>query len=285
MKTRINVRLFLLACLCQTSILVGYDMPIGKQTPLQAHIQSILKRMSQPAQQPAAYTQPQQSLQASPPPPPPVQPPAAQEQPPVAATPYQAPTPRDGLELRGCIKVGQYCDRVPQYRIHFQGKETVSNSEGFFSVPIDQSDLSKYSLVICKTFEQHFEQSNTIKNFAVIPDKNYRYFSFKRGDDGSWVAYEKQLVKKNFMIPDHSIIISIDPKYIDRVEAWNIQLPPNVVRLPAIYLKDDVERDVLARSSAKSLLYSLDKKLFHETINEEKKIPENNPKVHISLAP
>lgn len=193
--------------------------------------------------------------------------------------------PSNRFELRGCIKVDNAsADRVPEYRIYYQGKEQRSNNEGFFSLPLDNGNIQKYSLVICKKIDQQFEKSNTVAFYGVIPDKDYRYFTFHPGNNaGQWLAQEKKLTKKNFVIPQHAIVALVDPKCVDRLEPWNLNLSENVIKLPAIVLKNQLNNKILSRSSAKSMLYSLDSRPFHQTSRLERKVPGNNPKVQLVL--
>jgi hypothetical protein len=226
-----------------------------------------------PVRQPVAM--PQQNNQQ------PAQPTENNVQAQVASQPVPVNT---NLEVRGCIRRQMSTDLVPPMRILFDGKETVSNAEGFFSFPVDDRDVEKYSLVICKTIKQNFDKRNTLKNVSIIPSKDYRYFSFKRNALGmGWQQREKTLNKKNFVIPQRCIVALIDPKFIDRVEPWNLSLPHNIIKLPAIVIKNDLDKKVLSRAAAKSILYSLDSAVFHEPVKEIIKRPAQNNKVAISL--
>lgn len=196
----------------------------------------------------------------------------------------QVTSGNNGLELRGCIKIeNNRLDKVPEYRIYYQGREQRSNNEGLFSLPIEDRNIGKYSLVICKTIDQQFEQNNTIAHYGVIPDKEYRYFTFQRGPNRQWLAQEKRLTKKQFVIPAHAIVALIDPKCVDRLDPWDMNLADNVIKLPAIVLKKDIDQKKLMRYSAKSMLYSLDSRPFHDTQRFERKGIQNNPKVQLVL--
>lgn len=190
-----------------------------------------------------------------------------------------------GPELRGCIRIDNYDEKIPEFRICFNGKETISNGEGFYSIPLGDEEFSTFSLVICRTFTQQFDKTNTIKSVALIPDKDYKCYTFtKRGGSDSWTDQATNIDSKNFVIPPNSVIVLIPPKYIERLEAWETKLPSNYIKLPAIVLKKDVAGKSLERISAKSLLYSLDKTVFHEPIKELRKVDQSNPKVCMSLA-
>jgi len=202
---------------------------------------------------------------------------------PVPTSPVREPepdpiVPTHGHELKGCFRVTGH-DKVPEYRIYFNGRQTINNCEGFFSFPIDRKEVDNVSLVICKGFKHNVEQKNTIKNVSIIPNKDYQYFTYNRR---TWVRCDQRFNHENFVIPENCVVILMDPQYIERVNEWNVQLGQRFTTLPIIVLKGQTHTD-LKHESAKSLLSSLDAKIFHEPVAEVKKIAPNNPKIHMSL--
>ncbi|MFA6527281.1 MAG: hypothetical protein WCT20_02555 [Candidatus Babeliales bacterium] len=190
-----------------------------------------------------------------------------------------------GPELRGCLRIDDFDDKIPEFRICFNGKEAMSNPEGFYSIPLGEDKQENFSLVICRSFKQHFDKANTIKHVSLVPEKGYKFYTLKkRGWGNAWVHEEAAINNKNFTIPNNSIVVLIPPKYVERIEPWNLKLSQNYIPLPTIILKKDFVGKQLERTSAKSLLYSLDKTAFHESIKELRKVDQSNPKVCISLA-
>lgn len=184
-----------------------------------------------------------------------------------------------GLEIRGAIKCASSIYDVPQLRILYDGKETISNREGFFSFPVDEKNIEKYSLILCDDVQQNFDKKNTLKHVSVIRQRPYRYFTFKKGPfGGSWQQKEKTLNKKNFVIPQHAVIVLVDPSNVESVQNWDIDLSNNILKLPVIVLKNDS----LHKVSAHSLLKSLDKTVFCESVREESRCDKANPKAVIS---
>lgn len=183
-------------------------------------------------------------------------------------------------EMRGYIKIAGHTDTMPQFRVVYAaGKETMSNSEGFFTFPIDDSAIEHYSLVICKRLQQNFDKKNTLKNVSVVPDKEYRLYSFK---NGSWIEQDVLRRHKNFVIPPHGIVLLVDPKCVESVTTWNIDLPSNIIKLPMITLTCKPGQKDLKRIAAKSLCYSLDATTFHEPVREKNQKPEKSAKVAVS---
>ena len=190
-----------------------------------------------------------------------------------------------GAELRGCIKIESYItEKVPQLRVLFAGKETVSDSEGFFTVPLENK-MPRFGFLICKNVKQNFVKTNTVRNVGVEPDEAYRYFELeKHGYGNEWQYQERRLSSENPVAPEQCAILLLDPSYVDRVEPWKMPLADNVVKLPSIVLKKNLDNKTLAQASAKSLLLSLDEMPFHETVSVETKRVAENGKVTLSLA-
>ena len=155
----------------------------------------------------------------------------------------------------------------------------------FLHFQLDDKDLQKYRLIITRKIQHVVDKKNTFANLKVIPDKNYLGFSFKRlgHGQGIWLQKEKKLNHKNFVIPKNSIIVLVDPKYVEKIEDWNINLPDNFIKLPRIVLKSTIECDKLKRISAKSLL-CLEDSVFHERIGRKHSSPDvKNSKVKVTL--
>jgi hypothetical protein len=187
--------------------------------------------------------------------------------------------------IKGCIKLQNWVDDIPEFRVLFEGEETLTDENGFFTLWADEGNLQKYRLIITRGIRHIVNKRNTLKNLQIIPDKNYLCYSFKKlGDDqGLWVRESKKLDHKNFIVPKNSIILLVDPKYVDRVEDWNICLAENIIKIPRIVLKSEIEMDRLKRLSAKSLLY-LDDSVFHERIGKTKgNLEAKNSKVKVTL--
>jgi hypothetical protein len=169
------------------------------------------------------------------------------------------------IVFKGCISLEDQFAKVPQVRIYYSGKQTMSDTEGFYSFQALDNQVNKYVFIITKTIKLNFQKGNTVDNLSIIPDKRYICYKFKRvGSEGSWVQKEKKLDKKNFVIPTNAIIVLIDPKYIKSVENWTINLPGHFVKLPKITLQSGITQEKLGHVSAKSLLASLDSTMFHE---------------------
>jgi hypothetical protein len=176
--------------------------------------------------------------------------------------------------LKGQIKILHDEETLPEFRACFDGMQTFSNKEGFYTFPMAGFNKNtKYSIIISKNVQQNFENENTIKNLSIDPKKRYQYFSLKMTGtgDNDWKLKEKKLDKKNFIIPRNCLVLMIDPKHVQSVELWNQSLNSEIIRMPRITLKADA-RKKLDRASVKSLLYSLNSNPFHEKIHDERKV-------------
>jgi hypothetical protein len=188
-------------------------------------------------------------------------------------------------EIKGCFKLKNSLARVPEFRILFRGKETVSNSEGFFSIPLDEpSHLDNFYLLVCENVQQHFEKkTNTLKDMGMQSKRNYRCFNFSHF--GSvWMRNEVHRTPSTIDLQERCVVVLLDPKNLDGIEPWEIDFPGNIIKLPQLVLKPGLTTQKLARESARSLLNSLDETTFLEPVKEEAQKLPNNPKVKVTLA-
>ncbi len=176
------------------------------------------------------------------------------------------------LMLKGCIKSPNSWKKVPEFRIFYEGKQTINDNNGFYSFPLDEK-IKKGYLLICKNLNHNYDNINTIENLSIDFEKPYKYFSFKQTgtDNKDWIQKEKKLDKKNFIIPSNCITMVINPKYVDSVNNWSVKLADNFIKLPQITLKEDFEEKRVKREAAKSLLRTLDSSVFHEKVEVTKK--------------
>ena len=171
-------------------------------------------------------------------------------------------------EIRGCIKIDHQADYVPQFKIYFEGMETASNDEGFFSFPIDSTAVEKYGIIICNKIKHSFGRHNTVDSFGLIPDMNYKYYRFQRNTDGNgiWTQQEPDLRQKNLQIPRNVVVIALNPAYFDHLEtSWPGDFGSGTLKLPRIVLKAGHKKKI-ERKAMKSLLYGLDMSPFHTTV-------------------
>jgi hypothetical protein len=185
---------------------------------------------------------------------------------------------------KGVIKAKSTVEDLPGFRIYFNGNVAMSDDSGFYAFPVEDTDLSKYRLVVTRRLEHIFDKQNTINNFKVIPDKDYICYTFKKfGRYGSWVKKTKQLDHKKFVLPKNSIVLLLNPKYVDVVEEWDMELRKNVIKMPQIVLKADIHEDDLKRAAAKSLL-CLEDTAFHEKVGRTNKSKDpKSIKVKVTL--
>jgi hypothetical protein len=194
------------------------------------------------------------------------------------------------LEIRGHICVNENSgDTIPDIKILFNGMETLSNQEGFYSFPLDE-EPKKFRLILSNYLKNSFRGPNTIEDFRISPDRSYKYFSLTntRSPEGCILSIkEKTMDSKNFVVPKNTVVVMIDPKYVEKIEPWNAKLSENCIRLPKIFLKSEMKNNKkLQRAAAKSILNSLDIRPFHANVKEQKKIDKSAQEkiVKISLA-
>jgi len=177
--------------------------------------------------------------------------------------------------VKGAIDIEGEHDTTPEFRVYFHGMETVTSGEGFFSFPFDNKKIEQCSLIITKDVDLAREKSNTIQELRSRPDKRAKQFTLTYHDDAdgeqTWSWEEQETTRDEVTMSEHSIVVLVDPKYFSHLKLWEIAPVGQGVMLPTIVLKGD-DRNKLERASAKSLLYSLNSKTFHETVKRRKKI-------------
>lgn len=191
------------------------------------------------------------------------------------------------LTLKGYIHAPENMEKVPEFRILFNGKQTTNDSEGFYAIPTENANIKKYYILISSNIIPTFSGTNTIENLTINSTKNYKFFSCKKSFDQDeneiWTIKEKFLSLKQFNIPENTIILLINPKYVQKLETWKIQFLKGFSPVPKIILNEYISKKKFTKRSVKSLLYSLDSQYFHEPISRETKEYEDNPNLKVSL--
>ncbi|MCK4650701.1 hypothetical protein KAT08_00860 [Candidatus Babeliales bacterium] len=184
--------------------------------------------------------------------------------------------------LKGSVIGSDDWKNIPQFRVFFNGRSIISDEEGFYSFPLDKK-IDKVKFLICKNIDQNFDNINTIESLKVKIEKPYKYVSLKLTgtNNNTWFQKEKNLKKKKFIIPQDCVIFLINPKYVDKIEKWDVKLEDNFIKLPQIVLKDSFGEKKIKREAAKSLLRTLDANLFHK--NEEVVKKEEKSNIRISV--
>lgn len=190
----------------------------------------------------------------------------------IAQAAVVAPSQRGKSKLiKGSIEIDDHEDDIPEFRIYFNGMETLNSREGFFSFPFDEQ-LDEYKLILTKGVEYKAEKNNTLKELRIKDSRDYRCFTLRRSgaDNTTWEWEENAVRSDNFIVPYKSIVLFVNPRCLKKLEAWKVQLPDNFITVPRLILKGKY-RTWLDRQAKKSLLYSLDLKPFHEKVREEHK--------------
>ena len=98
--------------------------------------------------------------------------------------------------LKGCI-ISHELNTVPHFKVYYRGTQTMSNDDGFFSIPLDVTSNSRaenskvanspstggfnpHSLLICKDFTPRFESVNTVQYLVRPANKPYKFFALEK---------------------------------------------------------------------------------------------------------
>ena len=251
---------------------------IRQQQPMQHFFQQQGNTLEQLAglQQrfPQQHQLQQQQVAQQPPsqPQPPVQVPASQ---PLSQLKHQQRTPLFHAPqpmLKGAITIDKDHGKIPEFRIYFHGKQTINNTEGFFSLPLDEEGTTdECFLLITKGLKQNFEKTNTVKNLVLFTNEDHTFYALKKSENQSFTWEEKKLAteEKNFALPPKTVIIILNPQLIERLESWQVSLPGNTFTLPRIVLKSNTKA-LIKDASARSLLGgTMNLGSFHEPVKNK----------------
>lgn len=177
------------------------------------------------------------------------------------------------IELKGTFKAPCTITEVPSFTILYQGAQTRSCLNGFFSLKTDHPAPSDpFGILFTTAVTPHQEKRNTFHHL-VTASSPYRYF--KLALPGS-SQYEEQTLEDG-NIPKNTIIILIDPDlYIAGLEATQAPSNEKTFSLPTIILKD-LDKTTLTHASNKSSCCALKVSSLHESKPVRKKLmPSGN---------
>lgn len=187
--------------------------------------------------------------------------------------------------LKGQIATPQGWLQSPEFRIFFDGKQTLNDKEGLYSFPVESKDITEMHILVCKKITTNFESINTVKNIQIKPEGIYRFFTLKKAHQSiqDWnITEEINLNKKNFIVPQNCLIFLINPKYVAQIKNWNLKAPDNMIKLPQIILKEDFEEKRVKRQADKSIIRAFDLNAFHENVPRKTK-KDAKPKIDLAL--
>ncbi len=163
-------------------------------------------------------------------------------------------------EFRAAFKLTDPAHDIPAFTIFYQGIKTTSCRDGFFSVKAEQDqEPDTIGLLFTKSVHPKTDQKNTVLNLQIIGDQRYRYFKlFKDTSSQGW-SFQEHALDADGKIGEDTIIVLIDPKYIDKLEVS----PVSSRNLPTIVLRD-IDKKKMARASDKSMLSAFNVSGIHE---------------------
>jgi len=182
----------------------------------------------------------------------------------------------------------QYCDRLYSYIFKIKIPATIELREalcGFYkgkpiefekncAVLLEDEEQFTFSLII--TPEIDFKTSgNNVRYVQRIKNKPFRWYDFTliRDHNASLLWTIKELQKKEapLKIPDHTIILLLHPKCVERLIkpkiCSNAHACPDsacVVVLPTVVLREDMQEDELHTCCAEAQIASLELRAIHQ---------------------
>lgn len=150
--------------------------------------------------------------------------------------------------------------RYEQYQVFYDGKKTTVSADGLFKIPLDEK-IEHPSLLIGKIATRHNEGSLTPECFFVPKTETYKYFIHKKDDE--WI---ESSLAENRIVPEHTVIIYMNPAHIEKLQPWPLRLAANFIKLPQIVLRSDLSKQDITRSAAEYSAFACDIANYHEPI-------------------
>jgi hypothetical protein len=158
------------------------------------------------------------------------------------------------------------------WRVYFKGA-IIPQEEGTFQFTGPKSPET-FHIVIAHI---KIPSSPAITQLEVPNGINYKHYFLQRKNDLNnlenyrWIIYETN-GNKGFSIPENTLIVFLDPSYVDTLETTTWKKETNLIALPTITLTKDT---LLEEASIKSVLAALDTDPFHRKLEEQSKTEES----------
>jgi len=157
--------------------------------------------------------------------------------------------------------VSDELNKIPQFKIYYQGVQTVTNDDGFFTISIETETVNSLSLLICKDFDPQFESINTIKNLTIDPKKSYLFYSLTKA---TLSLLQQQIDQINQSIKPLNMRIRLIDRQIDRQKKYLAQSKSKKKRNKMLYRPPYYKKNIETLRHRKL-------KITNEIKNKEKK--------------
>ncbi len=126
--------------------------------------------------------------------------------------------------IKGQI-VSNQINSLPPFKIYYEGTQTISNEDGFFSIPIDEKEKQEeYSLLICKDFLPTFNSFNTVNNLLFNTKKFYKLFNIKKANID---LVKKEIDNLKKLIKPTNVKLRLINRQIERQQFKSLQAQTN----------------------------------------------------------
>jgi hypothetical protein len=199
----------------------------------------------------------------------------------------------DQTTIIGSMQFPSVIRHMPPTRIYYAGNKITTDLDHAgkkinFELSVDKRNTTFYLVISKDVTEQRHE---VVEHLKIAPHAPYLFYEMelvtelKRDDKGNtikethWEIQQEQL-PKNGILPDHTIIVSCNPEWIDRVEG----ITP--LRLPSIVVKNSLlqlvgSEDALHEHAVEQLLASLDNDRIHASIKSD--VKQNYQKTIVAM--
>jgi hypothetical protein len=188
------------------------------------------------------------------------------------------------------IKFPPLLHKIPPICSYYKGKKLTFDQD--FALISETKNGVNFSLFITQPEYAPKPKcdGNTIRYFERHAHKPGKFFHINRLPYGSqmWRVIEKKVEHIPLRLPDDTIILLLDPKFVSEIkQIADSQLVSdlyqnNLIALPTIILKPDLNQEELTHTTELSLLAACDLNTFHMPTKEKTQV-QRFDKVMLSM--
>jgi|GEM_PF-5585258 hypothetical protein len=187
--------------------------------------------------------------------------------------------------------------RNPTLPAYYKGAQ-IDVHNGSYAIKEDMCSQEFFILFTLGTItprSQTCEDCNTIGNLIMPQTTTYKCYKISHSLNPSFrFGSQKQLtwnievakLKKSgacTVIPDNTIIILANPKFVDGLEQENWKSVNSTYRLPKIVFRENIGETAIADMANQAFLTSLDLNVFHRRPGVVKEIRQHKPDIVASI--
>jgi hypothetical protein len=179
---------------------------------------------------------------------------------------FSAPLAPKKVHLKGEIVFpsNYRADKTPEFVVTYNGMQARSDSNGFFSIPLEDYKGTPPDVLVATHTVYSFEKNNTPAHQELQAGKPYLYLKPRLDADGGYSWKQEDFKAK--VVPENCLVIFMDPSFVSHTSTWRSRLKDWFVLLPRIHIKETTSAEKIEKSAAKSQLAWINHR-FEKSVN------------------